>query len=42
VGEQSRCATKILGFIVEELRRLMATRSVLLKMLQRPNADREK
>lgn len=33
--------TKFLGFTVEELRRLMATRSVLLKMFQSPNADQE-
>ncbi|WP_156928149.1 hypothetical protein [Bradyrhizobium sp. Tv2a-2] len=32
---------KVLGFTVEKLRRLMAARSVLLKMLQRPNADQE-
>lgn len=32
---------KVLGFTVDELRRLMETRSVLLKMLQSPYADRE-
>jgi hypothetical protein len=32
---------KVLGFTVEELRQLMAARSVLLPMLQSPNAEQE-
>ena len=32
---------EVLGFTIEELRRLMATRSVLLKMLQSPNAEQQ-
>ena len=32
---------QVLGFTIDELRRLMATRSVLLKMLQTRTADQD-